>query len=164
MTTVGRAGEVWFLSMVDWIEYEPFGAKKNEIKIVNKQAATVESLIDGHRVKNVISWTSWSLSLPFLWWSDQWRRVSYSLLRVRVLKFKCPHWKYEPFSLDNFDGSECRAEFRVDKEDIPLLVNALQVPEYFRCPQGTGKAVRGGWGSDPVKKVNIIFNNKQINK
>ena len=48
---VGRAGEVWFLSMVDWVEYEPFGAKKKEIKIVNKQAATVESLIDGHRVR-----------------------------------------------------------------------------------------------------------------
>ena len=29
--------------------------KKEEIKIVNKQAATVESLIDGHRVENVIS-------------------------------------------------------------------------------------------------------------
>ena len=28
MTTVGRAGEVWFLSMVNWIEYEPFGANK----------------------------------------------------------------------------------------------------------------------------------------
>ena len=41
--------------MVDWVEYEPFGAKKKEIKTVNKQAATVESLIDGHRVKNVIS-------------------------------------------------------------------------------------------------------------
>ena len=54
MTTVGRAEEVWFLSMVDWMEYEPFG-KKKRIKIVNKQAATVESLIDGHRVKNVIS-------------------------------------------------------------------------------------------------------------
>ena len=52
-----------------------------------------------------------------------------------------PHWEYEPFSLDNFDSSEARAEFRVDKEDIPLLVNALQVPENFRCPQGTGKAV-----------------------
>ena len=49
MTTVGRAGEVWFLSMVDWIEYESFGAKKK-----NKQAATVESLVDSHRVKNVI--------------------------------------------------------------------------------------------------------------
>ena len=39
--------------MVDWIEYEPFGAKKKEIKIVSKQAATVESLIDGHRVKKM---------------------------------------------------------------------------------------------------------------
>ena len=77
--TVGRAGEVCFLSMVDWIEYEPCGAKKKEIKIVNKQAATVEWLIDGHRVKNVISWTSWSLSLRFFWWSDQWRRVNFSL-------------------------------------------------------------------------------------
>ena len=72
-----------------------------------------------------------------------------------------PHWEYEPFSRDNFDSSEGRAEFRVDKEDIPLLVNALQVPEYFRCPQGTVKAVRGGRGSDPVKKVNIIFNNNK---
>ena len=42
MTTVGREGEVWLLSMVDWVECEPFGAKKKEIKIVNKQAATVE--------------------------------------------------------------------------------------------------------------------------
>ena len=55
MTTVGRAGEVWFLSMVDWVEYEPFDAKKKDINIVNKKAATVESLIDGHRVKNVSS-------------------------------------------------------------------------------------------------------------
>ena len=30
-----------------------------------------------------------------------------------------PYWEYEPFSLDNFDSSEARAEFRVDKEDIP---------------------------------------------
>ena len=60
---------------------------------------------------------------------------------------------YEPFSLDNFDSSEGRAEFRVDKEDILLLVNALQVPEYFRCAHGRGKAVRGGRGSDLVKKV-----------
>ena len=29
-----------------------------KVKILNKQAATVESLIDGHRVKNVISRTS----------------------------------------------------------------------------------------------------------
>ena len=42
-----------------------------------------------------------------------------------------PHQEYEPFSPDNFDGSEARTEFSVDKEDIPLLVNALQVPEIF---------------------------------
>ena len=42
-----------------------------------------------------------------------------------------PHVEYKPFSLDNFDSSEVRAKFRVDKEDIPSLVNALQVPEYF---------------------------------
>ena len=35
-----------------------------------------------------------------------------------------PHWEYEPSSLDNFDSSEGRAEFRVDEEDISLLVNA----------------------------------------
>ena len=29
--------------------------ENKEIKIVNKHAATVKSLIDGHRVKNVIS-------------------------------------------------------------------------------------------------------------
>ena len=28
--------------------------KKKEIKIVNKQAAKAESLIDGHRMKNII--------------------------------------------------------------------------------------------------------------
>ena len=33
MTTVGRAREVWFLSMVDWIEYEPFGAKKKRLRL-----------------------------------------------------------------------------------------------------------------------------------
>ena len=28
MTTVGGAGDVWFLLMVDWIEYELLGAKE----------------------------------------------------------------------------------------------------------------------------------------
>ena len=72
-----------------------------------------------------------------------------------------PRWEYKPFSLDNFDSSEGRAELRVDKEDIPLLVNALQVPEYFRCPQGAGKAVRGGRGSD---LLNLTISNKQTKK
>ena len=35
-----------------------------------------------------------------------------------------PHWEYEPFSLDNFDSSEARPEFRVDKEDPSLKHSA----------------------------------------
>ena len=79
-----------------------------------------------------------------------------------------PHWECEPFSLDNFDSSEARAEFRVDKEDIPLL--KMRLARYIRLNRYylslTSLLVvsrRGGRGSDPVKKVNIIFNSKQIN-
>ena len=35
------------------------------------------------------------------------------------------------------DSSECRAEFRVEKNDIPPLKDALRIPDYFRCGQGT---------------------------
>ena len=119
--------------------------EKKEIKIVNKQAATVESLIDGHRVKMSFHELREALVCAFsdrLVISEEEFLIHYEEYESTNLYF--PHWEYEPFSLDIFDSSEARAEFRVDKEDIPLLVNALQVLEYFRCPQGTGKAVRGG--------------------
>ena len=35
------------------------------------------------------------------------------------------------------DSSECKSEFRLEKEDIPFVADALQVPARFRCPQGT---------------------------
>ena len=44
-----------------------------------------------------------------------------------------PHSSY----LDNIDEAECLAEFRVQKIDIPLLVNVLQLPMNIRCPQRT---------------------------
>ena len=44
--------------------------------------------------------------------------------------WKFPNWEYKPFSLDNFDSSEARAEFRVDKEDIPLL--KMKLARYIR--------------------------------
>ena len=49
-----------------------------------------------------------------------------------------PYWEYEPFCRDNFDNSEARAEFRVDKDDIPLFADALNIPDVFRSYQGTG--------------------------
>ena len=48
-----------------------------------------------------------------------------------------PYWDYDQFCLDNLDSSECFTEFRVEKEDIPLLAMSLRVPDQFKCRQGT---------------------------
>ena len=53
---------------------------------------------------------------------------------------KNPDFPYEccgEFSLDDLDDSECFAEFRVHKTDIPVLLEALQLPQTFICRQGT---------------------------
>ena len=54
-----------------------------------------------------------------------------------------PYWEYQPFCLDDLDNSECRADFRVEKEDLPRLATALQIPRFFRwqgkiCPGEEG--------------------------
>ena len=48
-----------------------------------------------------------------------------------------PDWNFDPFCLDVFDSCECEAHFRVAKDDIPMLLNALRIPASFKCPQGT---------------------------
>ena len=47
-----------------------------------------------------------------------------------------PHTAYENFSLVNNDPAECKVYFRVEKADIPLLVEALRVPPIFKCYKG----------------------------
>ena len=42
---------------------------------------------------------------------------------------------YTRFELENMQNNECLAEFRVKKEDVPVLVEALQIPETVRCEQ-----------------------------
>ena len=68
-----------------------------------------------------------------------------------------PHWEYEPFSLDSFDTSKSRADFRVDKEDIPLLnmklARHIRLKRYYLSLTSLiVVSCRGGRGSDPVKK------------
>ena len=46
-----------------------------------------------------------------------------------------PYWNFDPFCLDVFDSCECEAHFRVAKDDIPMLLNALRIPASFKCPQ-----------------------------
>ena len=48
-----------------------------------------------------------------------------------------PYWEYDEFSLDSLSSDECLADFRVEKDDIPRLAEALRLPGRFRCSQGT---------------------------
>ena len=47
------------------------------------------------------------------------------------------HWDYEKLSHENKDPTECKADFRFQKSDISLLVDVLQMPDTFTCPNGT---------------------------
>ena len=44
---------------------------------------------------------------------------------------------YESFDLNEMDDSECLAEFRFHKIDVPVLLEVLQIPHSFTCHQGT---------------------------
>ena len=48
-----------------------------------------------------------------------------------------PHSSYARFDIENIDETECLAEFRVRKQDIPVLANVPQLPVNIRCPQRT---------------------------
>ena len=48
-----------------------------------------------------------------------------------------PHSSYGKLSFVKRDPTECKADFRVEKVDIPKLVEALRVPPIFKCANGT---------------------------
>ena len=48
-----------------------------------------------------------------------------------------PYECYGNFNLEEVDESECLSEFRFRKSDIPLLAEALGLPESYTCQQGT---------------------------
>ena len=48
-----------------------------------------------------------------------------------------PWDRYDPFTLVNMDEAECNTEFRVEKNDLQRLAEALQIPGTFKCHQGT---------------------------
>ena len=60
------------------------------------------------------------------------------LLRHDTFKTKnpeFPHGNYERFYPGSMNSAECKAEFRVEKQDLPRLVAALQLPLVLRCEQ-----------------------------
>jgi hypothetical protein len=46
-----------------------------------------------------------------------------------------PYEQYSRFKLDDMEDDECLAEFRVKKQDLPLLADALRLPDIFECEQ-----------------------------
>ena len=48
-----------------------------------------------------------------------------------------PHHDYPGFSLEEMDAAECAVDFRFKKNEIPVLAQALDIPERFTCKQGT---------------------------
>ena len=48
-----------------------------------------------------------------------------------------PYEEYDHFNLETMDSVDCKAEFRVERNDIPLLAEVLRIPAKFRCQQGT---------------------------
>lgn len=48
-----------------------------------------------------------------------------------------PYWEFDSFCLDDYTSSECESNFRVCKDDLVALKNTLQIPDKFRCHQGT---------------------------
>ena len=54
--------------------------------------------------------------------------------------------QYPAFQLNNIEEAECKAEFRVEKRDLPRLVEALQLPDTFKFEQrSTCGAMEGLW-------------------
>ena len=65
--------------------------------------------------------------------SDEDFLVLYNAYHSKNPEF--PFAIYGRFSLDATDEAECLANFRVRKEDIPLLVEVLGIPDKITCPQ-----------------------------
>ena len=61
--------------------------------------------------------------------SDEEFSLLYDTFKTKNPEF--PHGSYERFYLDAMNSAECKAEFRVEKQDLPRLAAALQLPPVF---------------------------------
>ena len=48
-----------------------------------------------------------------------------------------PYWKYDRFDITRLTDEECKADFRFGIAELPLLAQALKIPESFVCKNGT---------------------------
>ena len=75
-------------------------------------------------------------NLILISWQKALISTELCLLLIEVYSSKNPNFSYDLYNLfnvDNMDEPKCRYEFRVDKKYIPLLANALNLPETCKC-------------------------------
>ena len=50
-----------------------------------------------------------------------------------------PYWNYDRIEkqMDDMSSAEIKSEFRFGHSELPLLAEALQIPQYFVCSNGT---------------------------
>ena len=68
------------------------------------------------------------------------KQVNIAVLHDIVCRRKnseLPFKDYDSFSLAETNAVECNVNFRFQKNEIPVLARAMDIPEKFKCQQGT---------------------------
>ena len=71
--------------------------------------------------------------------SDEEFLLLYDEYSLKNLEFQ--YSDYERFDLDKLGDAECKANFRVEKRDLPALAEAFQIPGVFKTNQ---RSIAGG--------------------
>lgn len=78
-------------------------------------------------------------ALTFLFMEDVIDEVDFLLLYESVNKKNpsFPYWSYDRFDLTRLTEEESKAEFRFGLAELPMIAQALQIPDSFVCRNGT---------------------------
>ena len=113
--------------------------KFNLVKIVKTAAATSSSLLLcssffclGMATLKSSAYSSSSITTLI---GDEEFVLLYDMFPSKNPSF--PYHEYARFDLDNMSEADCKADFRFEKKDLPVLAEALQIPPSFKLNQGT---------------------------
>ena len=78
-------------------------------------------------------------TLPFMYGLDLIDELEFCILYDAAGKRNhvFPYKHYVRLNLENISNDERKAEFRFDLEDLPILAQAMRIPEKFTCDNGT---------------------------
>ena len=71
-----------------------------------------------------------------------------------------PYWNYDRIEkqMDDMSSAEIKSEFRFGHSELPLLAEALQIPQYFVCSNGTvASGMEGLRHGRSVPEISLIL-------